>query len=287
MIGLGKTLLWLRHDRFWVPTEKRLAVAVAIIELAWQSDTTFLFEDLLKLLSFDRWLQIQDVFVIGGLYVGRNLKQFNPRNFQRSKLLVISPSDLSATLQDFIHTPHLLQTEHRVELTRAPVIANVVVNVWFCPKTAMIAESARSLVNFLVVGRNHPSLTGRYHFGGEKRERAGEPKRTGLSPIDSCSVSVRGVLNKGNPLLFTDVLDFIQMRRNDPAHMYQHDGLRVRSDFASHVLGIHLKVLALAVHKNHLSAGMYRCRGAGDESMTWNDYGAALNADTAKDHFHC
>ena len=76
------------------------------------------------------------------------------------------------------------------------------------------------------------------------------------------------------------------MRRNDPAHMYQHDGLRVRSDFASHVLGIHLKVLALAVHKNHLSAGMYRCRGAGDESMTWNDYGAALNPDSAKDHFH-
>ena len=62
--------------------------------------------------------------------------------------------------------------------------------------------------------------------------------------------------------------------------------LGVRSDFAAQVGAIHLKILPLAIGKNHACAGVYWCDGAGDESMTWNDNRSALHTDRAEDQLY-
>ena len=78
--------------------------------------------------------------------------------------------DVSASLKEFFHAAQLLESKHCVELAWPPIVADIMVKVWLEVKAAVIAESARGFIDFLIVGRNHPALAGRQDFRREKRE---------------------------------------------------------------------------------------------------------------------
>ena len=92
------------------------------------------------------------------------------------------------------------------------------------------------------------------------------------------------VFDQGDAMLVADALNFLQVGRDDSAHVHQHDRFRVRSDLAAKIIGIHLKVFSLAVDKDHPGAGMNRCHGGRDESVTGHNDGRPFDVDRAQDH---
>src|SRR5436190_600696 len=95
---------------------------------------------------------------------------------------------------------------------------------------------------------------------------------------------VRSIFHQRHAMLLTDGFDFIQVRRNDAAHMYEDHGLGIGPELAAQILGIHLKVFPLAVDEDHLGASTYRRSSSGDKCMAWDDDGATLDRKGAQDH---
>src|SRR2546423_15368528 len=123
--------------------------------------------------------------------------------------------------QDFFRPAYLSQTEHCGKFTGSPVIANVIVKIWFRAKTAMIAERACDGTDLVVVSRNHPSLARSQNFRREKRERRGDSERPGLVTVNRGPMRMRGVFHQRYAVIVTDGPDFVEMRRNDTAHVNQ------------------------------------------------------------------
>src|SRR5215469_7341082 len=109
--------------------EYRLRMTAAIVKFAWQRDAVILLHLPLKFLSFDRWLEIQDILVIGRLNVRWYFNQFYPRNIFLLQLLVVTLGDMPALVQEFLYAPHLLQTKNRVEFAGPPVVADFVMEI--------------------------------------------------------------------------------------------------------------------------------------------------------------
>ena len=69
--------------------------------------------------------------------------------------------DVSASLKEFFHAAQLLESKHCVQLAWPPIVADIMVKVWLRVKAAVIAESARGFVDFLIVGRRDATSQGR------------------------------------------------------------------------------------------------------------------------------
>ena len=84
-------------------------------------------------------------------------------------------------------------------------------------------------------------------------------------------MSMSGVFDQGDAALLADAFNFIEMRRNDSAHVHQHYGLGVLSNLAAQIVGIHLKVLPLAVGEDYLCARVNRRHCCRNKRMAGNN----------------
>ena len=84
-------------------------------------------------------------------------------------------------------------------------------------------------------------------------------------------MSMSGIFDQGDASLLADFFNFMEVRRNDAAHVHEHHCFGVLSNLPAQVFGIELKVLPLAVGEDYLCACVNRRHCCRNKRMAGNN----------------